>query len=315
MVIDFKDAAKILREKDKILILTHDHPDGDTLGSGYALCRALRKIGKVAEVVCSDKVADSYAFMWEGMERLNFEPEFVVSVDIADAVLLGKQFEECYNGKINMNIDHHGSNKLEADCTLLESDSAATAEIIYFIILELGVEIDRHMADCIFTGISTDTGCFRYSNTTARSHKIAAVLIEAGANSHEINQIFFETKTKVYAALERLALDGMRMYFNDSLAVIAVTQEMYQKTGATDSECDRISALPRQIEGVKAGVTLRETSNGDFKVSLRTNGPVDAARLAAKFGGGGHAKAAGFRLDGPLDSALEKLLEVLEKEL
>ncbi|HOO26137.1 MAG TPA: DHHA1 domain-containing protein, partial [Clostridiales bacterium] len=207
------------------------------------------------------------------------------------------------------------SNKLKADYTLLESDSAATAEIIYFIILELGVEIDKHMADCIFTGISTDTGCFRYSNTTARSHKIAAVLIEAGANSHEINQIFFETKTKVYAALERLALDGMRMYFNDSLAVIAVTQEMYQKTGATDSECDRISALPRQIEGVKAGVTLRETSNGDFKVSLRTNGPVDAARLAAKFGGGGHAKAAGFRLDGPLDSALEKLLEVLEKEL
>ncbi len=315
MVIDYRGAAEILRAKDKILILTHDHPDGDTLGSGYALCRALRKIGKAAEVVCSDRVADSYAFMWEGMERLDFEPEFIVSVDIADAVLLGKQFEECYRDKINMNIDHHGSNKLVADYNMLESDSAATAEIIYNIILELGVEVDRPMADCIFTGISTDTGCFRYSNTTARSHKIAAVLIEIGANSHEINQIFFETKTKVYAALERLALDGMRMYLDDNLAVIAVTQDMYRKTGATDSECDRISALPRQIEGVKAGATLRETSEGNFKVSLRTNGPVDAAHLAAKFGGGGHAKAAGFRLDGPLESALEKLLEVLAKEL
>ncbi|NLP47478.1 MAG: bifunctional oligoribonuclease/PAP phosphatase NrnA [Clostridiales bacterium] len=315
MNLDYKSTADLLCKHDNFLILTHSHPDGDTLGSAFALARALRVLGKKAIVECSDRIPDSYAFMWEGMDIQEFEPEFILAVDIADSVLLGEDFEAAYSDKINLNIDHHASNKLKADYHLIEGDSAATAEMVYFIILELGVDVDPQIADCIFTGVSTDTGCFRYSNTTARTHKIAAALIEAGANSHEINQIFFETKTKVYAALERLALDGMRMYLDERLAVMVVTQEMYKESGATDSESDRISALPRQIEGVKAGATLRETKGGNFKVSLRTNGPVNAADLAAKFDGGGHAKAAGFRLEGPLENALDKLLKVLSKEL
>ncbi|MGI6248259.1 MAG: DHH family phosphoesterase [Acutalibacteraceae bacterium] len=308
-------AAKILLKNDNILILTHDHPDGDTLGSAYALCRGLHQLGKKAAVLCTEDVPETYSFMWAEVEVQCFEPDFIVTVDVADAVLLGAENEEKFKDKINLNIDHHSSNNLQADFVVLESTAAATAEIVFDILKYWGVKIDIPMADCIFTGISTDTGCFRYSNTTARSHNIAAFLIEAGANSNDINQTFFETKTRVYAALERLALDSLTLYFDGACAVITVTQSMLEQSGATASECDRISALPRQIEGVKVGVTLRETQNGSFKASIRTNGPVNAAELAGKLGGGGHVRAAGCQLEGPLEKALENLLRVVEEEI
>lgn len=314
MRINTVHAAELLLEKDNILILTHDHPDGDTLGSGFALCRGLRSIGKKARVICPDKIPDSYAFMWQDLSEQRFEPDFIIAVDIADAVLLGNDFESKYKGRIGLSMDHHGSNNLEADYILLESDAAASAEIIFDVLCELGVKLDAPMADCIYTGLSTDTGCFRYSNTTARSHRLAAALIDAGASTGDINQVFFETKTRVYAALERLALDSMQMYFDDRCSIITVTQEMFRISGATDSECDRISALPRQIEGVKVGVTLRETKDGNFKASIRTNGPVNAAALAAKLGGGGHARAAGCRLNGPLEKAREEILRNIADE-
>lgn len=308
-------AAELLKSKDNILILTHDHPDGDTLGTAYALCRALRSLGKKAVVKCPDKIPDNYAFMWKNLPEQDFEPAFIVAVDIADSVLLGAEYEAIYKDIINLSIDHHGSNNLKADDVLLESDAAAAAEIIYDVLMELGASLDPAIADCIYTGLSTDTGCFRYSNTSARSHRLAAILIDAGANKDEINEVFFETKSRVYAALERLALDSMTMYFDDRLAVITIMQEMFRITGASESECDRLSALPRQIEGVLVGVTLRETKDGNFKASIRTNGPLNAAVLAAKMGGGGHAKAAGCRLDGPLEKAMEVLLKSVSEEI
>ena len=315
MKVSVSRTAKLLQNADNILILAHDHPDGDTLGSGYALCRGLRAIGKKAVVRCGDRIPESYAFLWKGLKEQTFEPEFIVAVDVADAVLLGVEFDKNYRDKINLSIDHHGSNNLTAKYVLLQSDAAAVAEIIYDVLCELNVKLDAKIADCIYTGLSTDTGCFRYSNTTSRSHRLAAVLLDAGANINEINQVFFETKTKVYAALERLALDSLQMYFDERCAVITITQEMFRLSGATDSECDRISALPRQIEGVMVGATLRETKDGSYKASIRTNGPVNAALLCAKMGGGGHPRAAGCRLDGPLDRALEELLGNIAEEL
>lgn len=315
MKISVHAAAELLLKNDNILILTHDHPDGDTLGSSYALCRGLRSLGKTAAVKCADKIPETYDFMWDGLRHQSFEAEFIVCVDIADAVLLGNKFEKTYKDIIDLSIDHHGSNNLKAKYSLLKSKAAAAAEIIYDLLRKMGIKIDNNIADCIYTGISTDTGCFRYSNTTARTHRIAASLIDAEAQTHEINQTFFETKTKVYAALERLSLDSLKMYFDDMCAIITITQDMFRLSGANDSECDRISALPRQIDGVKVGATLREIKDGSFKVSIRTNGPMDASLLAAKMGGGGHARAAGCRLDGPLEKAREELLKNIGEEL
>ena len=167
MKISVSRAAELLLEKDNILILSHDHPDGDTLGCGYALCRSLRLLGKKAVVRCGDTIPENYSFMWQDLPEQNFDPEFIVTVDIADPKLLGAKFESLYRDKIDLCIDHHGSNNFTAQYILLQDDAAAVAEIIYDIICEMGVSLNSAIADCLYTGVSTDTGCFRYSNTTS----------------------------------------------------------------------------------------------------------------------------------------------------
>jgi len=314
-MIDLAQAVRLLLEKERILILTHSHPDGDTLGSGFALSRALRAKGKQTDVICGDEITKNYDFMSLGMEKQSFTPDFIVAVDVADEKLLGSELEKKYSQKIDLCIDHHGSNTDYAANSYIDSDSAATAEIIFDIIKILGVTLDKYMADCIYTGISTDTGCFRYSNTSSRTHRIAAEVIDAGASTSEIDREFFETKTKTYAALEKLALDTLKMYFNEKCAVMTVTQDMFLKSGSNAGECDKIAALPRQIEGVLIGATIREQEDGSVKISVRTHPPIDAAALCRKMGGGGHIRAAGCKIEAGIDEATEILLTNIKEAL
>lgn len=315
MRIDVKAAAHLLEEQDNILILCHSHPDGDTLGCGFALCSALQKKGKRARVACADEIPTKYAYLWREVERQSFEPQFIVAVDVADPKLLGHPVEEQYAQRINLCIDHHGSNILYAEKTLLDPSAGATCEIIFELLRELEMRIDAAVADCIYTGLSTDTGCFRYSNATARTHRIAAEMIDCGADAPIINQVMFETKTRTYAALERLALDSLELFYEGRAALVTVTQEMYRLSGSDESECDPIASLPRQIEGVLVGVMLRERADGTFKASVRTHRPVDAAELCRRMGGGGHPRAAGCQLEGPLQRAREELLRNIKAVL
>lgn len=305
--------AEILKEQDDILILVHAHPDGDTLGCGYSLCRALISLGKRAAVSCSDAIPPKYAYLSKGIEHYEFEPKFIVAVDVADTKLLGKRNESLYADKIDLCIDHHGSNILFAKKTLLDPSAAAACEIILKVIRALGAEVTPETADCIYTGLSTDTGCFRYSNVTPATMRMAADMIESGARHAAINTAMFETKTKTYVALEKLCLAGMKMYFDGKLALITVTQEMFRQSGSDESECDAIAALPRQIEGVIVGATMREKPDGSFKVSLRTHSPADAAQICASMGGGGHQRAAGCQLNGPEESARQTLIKKIEE--
>ena len=176
-------------------------------------------------------------------------------------------------------------------------------------------EITPQIASCLFTGVATDTGCFRFSNTTVRTFEIAAKLAASGADTYNIIQVFFETKTKTYAALERLALDSLRMYCSDKCAVICVTQDMYKKSGSDESEVDRLSNLPRQIEGVLVGVTMRELKDGNFKASVRTHGDIDASAICKRLGGGGHMGAAGCTLGGTKQQAVNALLKEIQAEI
>lgn len=314
MMIDTpSSAAEILRAQDNILILVHGHPDGDTLGCGYSLCRALISMGKKAAVRCSDEIPKKFDYLSNGIEDLSFDPEFIVSVDVADAALLGKKNKELYGDKVDLSIDHHGSNRIFAKKTLLDDKAAAACEIMLDVIKALGVEITKDIANCIYTGLSTDTGCFRYSNVTPRTMRMGAEMIEAGADNAAINTVMFETKTKTYVALEKLCLAGMETYFDERFALITVTQEMFRLSGSDESECDAIASLPRQIEGVVIGATLREKADGTFKVSMRTHAPADAAAICAEMGGGGHMRAAGCQLDGPLENAKKILIENIKK--
>lgn len=275
MKISVKECADILRKKDNILILTHANPDGDTLGSGFALCRALMKIGKICAVINADDIPKKYNYLFDDIVEIKFKPDYVVAVDVATVKLLGG-LEEQY--KIDMCIDHHSTNTEYANLLLLE-DAPAACQIMYEVVLALGVEVDKKIADCLYTGLTTDTGCFRYDSTTAQTYRVAADLIDAGADNGRINRIMFETKSKTYARLERLAIESMRFYEHERVAVITVTQEMFQLTGSNAQETEGLAPLTRQIEGVEIGITIQERPDGTCKASIRTFESVNAGDI------------------------------------
>lgn len=314
MKINVEKCAQILREKDNILILTHAHPDGDTLGCGFALCRALLKLGKKARVICADEIQKKYAYLMQDLDMPSFDEDYVVAVDVATENLLGS-LQDVYGGKIDMCIDHHGSNTDYAKYLLLNADAAAACEIIFKVIKALGVDIDKNIANCLYTGLTTDTGCFRYSSATSNTYRAAAELIDLGADNGKINRIMFETKTKTYAALERMAIEGMQFFCNERICVITVTQDMYKKTGSNEQETEAIAPLTRQTEGVEIGLTIREKPDGTCKCSIRTYESVDASALAACFGGGGHKQASACKFDCGVEKAKQMLVKKGEEML
>lgn len=316
MKIELNIVAKLLWDNESFQLLCHSHPDGDTLGSASALAHALKAMGKKVCLWCADEVAPCFGFMLEGLDfTISDDPAFVIAVDVADPKLLGDEGNRIFGDKVDLCIDHHGSNLGYAAGTWLRADSASTAEMIYLLLKEMGCDFTPQMASCLFTGVSTDTGCFRFSNTTPQTHRIAADLIELGADSAEIIRVFFETKSRAYAALEKLALSEMTMYLGGRVAVMTVTRAMFGKSGAKQSDTDRLANLPRQIEGVQVGVTMKEQEDGTFKASVRTFGDVDASAICARLGGGGHKGAAGCTIAMPRSQAVNVLVDEIAKEL
>ena len=311
-MITLSEAATLLAENDNIDILTHRYPDGDTLGCAFALCYALRSIGKKANVKVMPKVPTKFSYLCENYKEQDFECKFVVSVDVAAPSLLGDLYDE-YSDKIDLCIDHHGSNSMEADNICVDSTCAAACEIIYNLIVEMGVKITKDIADALYTGISTDTGCFCYTNTTAQTHRIAAQLIDNGCDFATVNRINFETKTRAKLKMERMVLDTMEFYCGGKCAIIYTTLAMQKALSAGDDEMEGLASIPRQIEGVKMGITMREKEDGCFKISVRTNEDVNASDFCAQFGGGGHLAAAGCTIEGDLKSVMDKIVKAAEK--
>ena len=309
-----ESVAKTLLSKDKILILTHRSPDGDTIGSGYALAMALRKLGKNVKVDCTDPFPEKYSYFTDKLEKLEFDEEFVVSVDIADTKLLGEKLSD-YADKIDLCIDHHGSNTKYAKEYYVEASAAAAAQVIAKLIRLMNVEFDKDIANAIYTGITTDTGCFRYTNVTAETHRIAADMIDCGAESGMINRLMFETKSRSRLEIERRVMDSIQFYLDGRCAIAYATIDMMKESGAVDNDMEGVSSLPRQIEGVMAGITLREKNNGKFKVSVRTTDELDASAICANFGGGGHKASAGCMITGTLNEAIEQIIEVVRQAL
>ena len=310
MLTDFSTAVSMLKNADKILILTHRNPDGDTLGSGFALLRALRQLGKRVKLLNADAINEKYAHLYEGLSEESFEEEFIVSVDVAERKLLGDLMEK-YADKVDLSIDHHGTGKLFAKKTYCESESASACEIVYEIIKALGAKIDKGIADCIYTGCSTDTGCFKYSNVTPRTHRIAAELIEYGADHSKINEKMFDTKRMNSIMLERMCYESLEVFGGGKVAVITVTKEMLRKSGTDKSALDAIKPITRQIEGVEIGLTVKEEDGGASGVSIRTSENYDASAICAHFGGGGHIRAGGCEIKDTPENTKEKVIDYI----
>ncbi len=275
----------------------------------------MRSLGKTA-FISLEHMAKHDVFMTEGLVQNDFNPQYIVAVDTAERHMLGiantKFTKDCH---VVLGIDHHMSNSLYADNTCLDENAAAAAEIVNDILNIMNAEFTKETAESIYVGIATDTGCFRYSNTTAKTLRIAADMIDVGIDATEINKQQFETKSPEYALLEKMAISSMEIHLQGKLAVLAITNDMYLESDVDDSETKPLSALTRQIEGVLVGVTLKEKKKNVFSISIRTNGDVNASALAERFGGGGHKNAAGGTFHGNCEDAVNAVISNTENLL
>ena len=310
-----EEAAELLKQADHILLLAHQYPDGDTVGCNFALCRALQKLGKTVRIECQDKIPERFGYMAEGMTMPAFEPQFICALDVADAHLLGPDMDAAYGSRVDLCIDHHPTNTGYAARTCVDPSCGAAAMILYRIIKLLGVDFDTPMAQCLYTGIATDTGCFKYSNATPLAHRIAADLLDYGVNYEMINRVNFDMKSRARIELERLALAGMTFLYEGRLAIMVISNNMVAESGAKENDMEGLPPIPRQIEGVWVGVTLRQKKDGNYKISVRTGTHADASLICAQLGGGGHNRAAGCAVDGTLEEARAAIIDAVEKNV
>ncbi len=314
--LDVGQMAERLTAADNILILCHKNPDGDTVGCASALYYALEALDKTAAVLCSDPIPAQYAFTNPHIFENEFEPELVVAVDVASIQLFGENNRlPQYSRHVDLCIDHHAGNTGYAEYTLVDAGAAAAAELVYEVIMAMNVPINAHIADCLYTGLSTDTGCFRFSNTTARTHKIAAQLIEAGAHIRELNVQLFESKPRERMEAERIARNHLEYHLDGKCALIYLTRDEIEASGADPADLEELTSLPISIAGVKVGLTFRQQPGGSYRVSIRTDRTVDACAIARRLGGGGHERAAGCELLGNLENAKSAVLAEAQAEL
>ena len=307
------ETATWLRHRDHFLILSHRRPDGDTLGSTAALCLGLRQLGKTAHVLANPEITELYQHLHEGLTKTEAGAEdTVICVDVASPGMLGEAAKTLQE-RIDLRIDHHCTATSFTPNELLDGDAGACGEIIYDLLRLLGVKLDKPMAEALYTAVSTDTGCFRYANTTAHSFTVAAACAEAGGDLHTINQNVFDTNSLAKLKMQGWIIDNLRLYKDGQVAVCALPMAVEQAIGVSEDDMENISGFPRSVKGVKIAATLRQTPDGKVKISVRALPGYDASAVCAKFGGGGHKGAAGANTDLPLEEAAKAIAVAMEE--
>ena len=310
-ILSARGAAGYLEALDNVLLLTHVRPDGDTIGSAAALCRALRDCGQTGYLLPNPEITATYApYAAPYWAPEGWQAEHIVSVDIADASLLPENAQS-YRDRIELAIDHHPSQTFFARNTCLEADSAACGEIVYEIIQHL-TALTADIALPLYVAVSTDCGGFQYGNTTARTHRIAAALMDV-VDVAAVNKALFRTKSRVRLAMESRMVADMKLFDHQRVVVMEIPLSLRQEMQATDADIEELSALPALVEGTDCGVTLRELRPGTVKVSVRTGPRVDACALCRILGGGGHHAASGATVEGTLDEARMAVLAAYRK--
>jgi len=303
------ETAEILLAHNNFSIVTHRRPDGDTIGSSALLCMGLRQLGKNAHILKNPETTPKYLHLHQGLTKSMAEAgDFVVSVDVASDNML----PDCFKAlTFDLRIDHHGSATSFTPVELVEPDAAACGETVYGVLLEMGAELDIPMANALYTAISTDTGCFRYANTTADTFAVAAACAKAGAEVFNINQALFETNSLARLKVQAYLLQNAVFLQDGKIAICTLPKAIEQEFGANEDDLDNISGFPRSIEGVKLAVTIREEGARRVKMSVRAVPGQDASALCAKFGGGGHKGAAGASMNMTMDEATKAVIAEL----
>ncbi len=309
--IGYEETARFLLENDNFLVVCHACPDGDTVGSATALVMLMRKKGKTAWAYCPDEIPEKLIpFAGEGIFTKNIPENAVkISVDVATPAMLGGMQEDF--GMFDLSIDHHKVNTIPCERLLQKDYFISNAEIIADLYDQLSVGIDKEAAVCLYAGISSDSGGFRYSNTRPETMRLAARLMETGIDFAAINRQLFDKITPPVLALMKAAYGSVELFFGGKLAIVTISKEEYEQSGASDTDLDEIKSIPRRIDGVEVAAMIRP--KGDMaQVSLRSNEYFDVAAFCREMGGGGHTRAAAFRTDGTPEQARNRLIKALE---
>ncbi|MGE4282198.1 MAG: bifunctional oligoribonuclease/PAP phosphatase NrnA [Clostridia bacterium] len=315
-----KQIAEIIEKGHRIAILPHTSPDGDCLGASFALSAALKKEKKDSIVILEEEIPRTYSFLSGEYVKMsealsNAVYDLVICLDCGDERRLNQRLNIFNDCELTVNIDHHISNTHFARYNYVDSNSAATGEIIFDLLRELDISIDKGIAECLYTAISTDTGGFRYSNTTSRTHSIASILLGKGIDVAEINRKVFDTFSLERLSLTAKAINLIEMYQEGKIAVIALDYSLLNLQKINTDEMEGLSGIPRSIEGVEVGIVFTEKEPGQVKVSFRSNQYVDVSKIAVSFGGGGHNRASGCTVGMDIRQVKKRVLDAVAQAL
>ncbi|MGN0647422.1 MAG: bifunctional oligoribonuclease/PAP phosphatase NrnA [Oscillospiraceae bacterium] len=308
--------AAFLRECSDVHILIHRSPDGDCIGSGYALYAVLTAFGVRARVCCADPIPPMYRFLTEGVAFEEFAPQTVIAVDVADLQLLG-DLREQYEGKIDLCIDHHISNTGYAAANFWNANASAACEVLYTLLKSMQFPITKQIALCLYTGMATDTGCFKFSNAGADTFAAVADLKRMFDLPYaSLNRQLFDVKSKGRMALDARLMQAVQMSADDRIALLYLPYAWMEELGVTANEVDGASNLPLQIAGVEIGILVKEQPEGGYRISMRAGDHADVSVICRHFGGGGHVKAGGCSIaEGTPEAVCKMLMEVSEAML
>ncbi len=306
----FGEIIKIIKKAEKIAIFNHVNPDGDALGSAFALKLALLKMGKKAEVFLrqGDDLSKEYKLLKgtkeNGLKILDCDLK--IALDSADLERLG-DFKDVFSGN-TIAIDHHITHREFAKTTFIDPKACATGEIIFDLVRELGVSLDEEIAYNLYLAIVCDSGNFKYSSVTGKTHLIAAELLKTGIDFSKMTKALFDTKSIEYLNLYKKGIERLELFEDGKIAVLWFSEEDFKKSGLSEKDADAIVTLPNSVLGVEVGVYIRQRED-EYKVSLRSNGNVKVDKIALDFGGGGHEMASGFSMNLPIAEIKEKVTQ------
>ena len=304
------DVARWLEERDNFLVLTHRRPDGDTLGSAAVLCLGLRQLGKTAHILENPETTEKYRHLHQGLTLAEAgENHTLVCVDTAAPGMLQLNASA---ENIQLRIDHHGTATSFTPLELVDATAGATGDIIYDVLMEMGVRLDKPMAEALYTAVSTDTGCFRYANTNAHAYQVAAACAATGADLYPLTQALFDTNSMGKLKIQSWIVEHAHIFADGRAAVCAIPKAV--EDTVTRDDLEGIPGFLRSIEGVKMSATLRCTEDGS-KMSVRAVPGYDCTVICAPFGGGGHKGAAGASTTLPLEEMEQAVIRAMEEYL
>lgn len=306
-----------IKSAESIVIITHENPDGDAIGSALAMYNGLKQIGKDADVIIPE-FPTIYEFL-PGFSEVKKEGrnnnyDLAIALDCGDLKRLNGFSNYFENANSRISIDHHSANTMFADYNFVNPAAPACSQILATILPELGIEIDKEIGTCLLTGIITDTGGFKYSGVTSETFEFTATLLEKGVNVSQVYKKVLQTLSKPSFELRRIAMNRIEFFENGKIAFTYITKNDIEETKAENSDIDGIVEIGRDIEGVEISIFLKEKDD-EYKISLRSNEYVNVSDICLVFSGGGHLRAAGGSIKLPFEQAKEKIIEECKKYL